>query len=81
MPTHGIGRREFLNMAACAVALPNAAEFLRAWFSAGHAHGQQSGWQPAEPPLLANYAPKFFEPRIGHYWPPLPNASSMEATS
>jgi hypothetical protein len=55
-------RREFLSMVACAVALPNAAEFLRAWFAAGHAHGQQPGWQPPEPPLLANYAPKFFEP-------------------
>ena len=62
MARYEIGRREFLNMVACAVALPNAGEFLRAWFAAGHAHGQQSGWQPAEPTLLANYSPQFFEP-------------------
>jgi hypothetical protein len=56
-------RREFLNLAACALALPGAPEFFRAWFASSHPHGGQSGtgWQPPEPLLLRDYTPKFFD--------------------
>jgi hypothetical protein len=56
-------RRDFLQMAAGVAAMPHASAFLRAWFDAarGHAHNQQPGWQPPEPPLLRDYSPKFFD--------------------
>jgi len=56
-------RREFLQLVAGAAALPRSAEFLRAWFDVArvHAHDQQPGWQPPEPPLLRDYSPKFFD--------------------
>jgi len=56
-------RREFLQLAAAAAALPGASGFLRAWFDAArvHDHNQQPGWQPPEPPLLRDYSPKFFD--------------------
>ena len=59
--THTVDRREFLALAACAMGVPGGAEFLRSWLAAGHAHDQQSGWQPPESALLRNYAPAFFD--------------------
>jgi Gluconate 2-dehydrogenase subunit 3 len=53
-------RRDLLDLALCAAALPNAAEFFASWFKAGD--GQRSSRQdaPPESPLLRNYQPKFF---------------------
>ena len=59
--THTVDRREFLALAACAMGVPGGAEFFRSWLAAGHAHDQQSGWQPPESALLRNYAPAFFD--------------------
>jgi hypothetical protein len=53
-------RREFLQRAACAAALPGAAEFFRAWLASGHVQQHGVLWQPPESPLLRDYTPKFF---------------------
>ena len=52
-------RRDLLNLAMRAAALPGGAEFFSAWLKAAddHKHGSDA---PAEPPLLRNYQPKFF---------------------
>src|SRR5580658_6777296 len=52
-------RREFLDLAMRAAALPGGAEFFSAWLKAAddHKHGPDA---PPEPPLLRNYQPKFF---------------------
>jgi hypothetical protein len=55
-----LGRRQFLNLVACALALPAASEFFGPWLEAGQA-AQHAAWQPPEPPLLRNYQPKFFD--------------------
>jgi hypothetical protein len=55
-----LSRRELLRLAACATALPGAAEFFSTWLHA--ASGQHaSGFQPEESPLLKDYQPKFFD--------------------
>ena len=58
-------RRELLELAVRAAALPGAARFFAAWYEAGLAHQQQPAaatYAPAEPPFLANYTPRFFPP-------------------
>src|SRR2546427_6447505 len=52
-------RRDLLDLAVRAAALPGAAEFFSAWFQAA---GPQSAGRlaPPEPPLLREYQPKFF---------------------
>jgi hypothetical protein len=54
-------RRDFLDLAMRAAALPGGAEFFSAWLKAAddHKHGLDA---PPEPPLLRNYQPKFFSP-------------------
>lgn len=56
-------RRELLDLAIRATALPAGAQFFAAWIEAAqsHEHGSDSA-APPEPPLLRNYKPKFFEP-------------------
>lgn len=53
-------RREMVEQALRAAALPGAASFL-ASFSPAQEHAHQNV-APAESPLLNNYAPKFFSP-------------------
>jgi hypothetical protein len=53
-------RRRMLALTAYAVALPGAAEFFGAWLRAAP-HAQPGGWQPPQPPILRDYAPKFFD--------------------
>jgi gluconate 2-dehydrogenase subunit 3-like protein len=53
-----LSRRDLLDLAVRAAALPGASHFFSAWF-------QQSGatantYAPPEPPLLRDYQPKFF---------------------
>jgi hypothetical protein len=54
-------RRDVLDLAMRAAALPGGAEFFSAWLHAAddHKHGSDA---PPEPPLLRNYQPKFFSP-------------------
>lgn len=54
MPT----RRDLLEMAARAAALPGAAEFFSAWLRAADEHEHSTA--PPEPPLIRDYQPKFF---------------------
>lgn len=56
-------RRDLLDLAARAAALPGAAQFFSAWLQAAeeHQHSTKST-APPEPPLLRDYQPKFFEP-------------------
>jgi hypothetical protein len=56
-----LNRRDVLEVAIRAAALPGGAEFFAAWLLAGddHKHGSDA---PPEPPLLRNYQPKFFSP-------------------
>jgi hypothetical protein len=51
-------RRELIELAARASALPGAAEFFAAWLEAADSHNHSSA--PLEPPLLRNYRPRFF---------------------
>jgi hypothetical protein len=57
-------RRDLLQMAAAAVALPGAPRFFSAWFASARAAGQ-SGMgpmpAPSEPTLRDDYAPAFFD--------------------
>jgi hypothetical protein len=53
-------RRDLLDLALRAAALPGAAEFFSAWLQAADTHGHSSA--PPEPPLLRDYKPKFFGP-------------------
>ena len=56
-------RREFLDLATRAAALPGAAEFFPAWLQAAQQHPHSpSSAAPPEPGLLRKYKPKFFEP-------------------
>jgi hypothetical protein len=56
-----LGRRHLLRLAACALALPGAAEFFGVWLKAAPGQQHIMGWQPPEPPLLRDYKPKFFD--------------------
>jgi len=53
-------RRDLLELAGRAAALPGAAEFFATWLKAADDHQHSSA--PPEPPLLRNYQPKFFGP-------------------
>ena len=56
-------RRELLDLALRAAALPAGAEFFSAWLSAAQQHQHETASKaPPEPPLLRNYKPKFFAP-------------------
>jgi gluconate 2-dehydrogenase subunit 3-like protein len=57
-----LSRRELLNLAAYAVALPGAAHFFSTWLTAAQ-HQQHSigANAPEAPPLLRDYAPRFFD--------------------
>lgn len=54
-------RRDFVDLALRAAALPGGAEFFSAWVRAAdqHRHASSSS-APPEPPLLRDYKPKFF---------------------
>lgn len=54
-------RRDVLDLAIRAAALPGGAEFFSAWLQAADDHNHASS-APPEPPLLRNYQPKFFPP-------------------
>ena len=45
-----LSRRNILHLAAGALAVPGAREFLSAWLKAGQA-AHSGHWQPPEPPL------------------------------
>jgi hypothetical protein len=51
-------RRDVLNLAIRAAALPGGAEFFSAWLAAADDHDHSTA--PPEPPLLRDYQPKFF---------------------
>ncbi len=55
-------RRELLDLAVRAAAMPGAAAFFSSWFSHGHAQQTMSpaAYAPPEPPTLKNYKPSFF---------------------
>lgn len=56
-------RRDLVNLALRAAALPGGAEFFSAWLRAADEHSHPSGnVPPPEPPLLRDYKPKFFAP-------------------
>lgn len=54
-------RRDFLELAARAAALPAASEFLSAWAQTARVHHDASTQAPPEPPLLRDYRPRFFD--------------------
>ncbi len=53
-----LSRRELLEVASRAAALPGAAQFFSDWLQAAGDH--HSSVAPPEPPLLRDYIPKFF---------------------
>jgi hypothetical protein len=56
-------RRDLLDLAIRATALPTAGEFFSTWLQAADDHKHAAGsTAPPEPPLLRNYQPKFFAP-------------------
>jgi len=58
-----LSRRELLELAARAAALPGAAQFFPAWFQAGAAHQHSPAVvAPPQPPFLRDYKPVFFAP-------------------
>ncbi len=59
-----LSRRDLLESAARAAALPGATEFFATWLKAAEDHHPASPDRsaPPEPPLLVNYQPKFFPP-------------------
>src|SRR5207244_8797098 len=55
-------RRDLLDLAVRAAALPGATEFFAAWFQAAAQQPAALGrLAPPEPPLLREYQPKFFD--------------------
>ena len=55
-------RRDFVDLALRAAALPGAAEFFSTWARAADQHQHiASSAAPPEPPLLRDYQPKFFD--------------------
>jgi len=56
-------RRDLLELAVRAAALPGAAQFFPAWLQAAPRGQHSAGLQaPPEPPFLRDYTPKFFAP-------------------
>src|ERR687891_311937 len=56
-----LSRRDLLDMALRAVALPGAAPFFSAWLRAGAPQQHAALTAPPEPPLLRDYRPQFFD--------------------
>src|ERR1051326_9595454 len=58
-----ISRRELVQLASRAAALPAGADFVAQWLRAAdeHKHSANSSARP-EPPLLRDYKPQFFSP-------------------
>lgn len=57
-----VTRRDLLELAVRAAALPGAAQFFSAWLQAGQAHQHPAAatYAPPQPPFLQSYTPKFF---------------------
>lgn len=56
-------RRDLMDLAIRAAALPGATEFFSTWLAAAQDHQHEAGpAAPPEPPLLRDYKPKFFAP-------------------
>jgi hypothetical protein len=57
-----VTRRDLLELAVRAAALPGAAQFFSAWLQTGQAHQHPSAatYAPPQPPFLRDYTPKFF---------------------
>lgn len=56
-------RRDLVDLAIRAAALPGAGEFFAAWLQAAQSHKHAPGSQaPPEPSFLSQYQPKFFAP-------------------
>jgi hypothetical protein len=56
-------RRDLVDLAVRAAALPAAAEFFAVWLQAAQDHQHETGASaPPEPPLLRDYKPAFFAP-------------------
>jgi hypothetical protein len=53
-------RRELLDLAIRAAALPGGAEFMAAWLKAQDHNHSANSTAPPQPPLLMNWQPKFF---------------------
>jgi hypothetical protein len=56
-----LSRRDLLDMALRAAALPGAAAFFSTWLRADTAHPHSASTAPPEPPLLRDYRPAFFD--------------------
>jgi glucoside 3-dehydrogenase (cytochrome c) hitch-hiker subunit len=56
-----LSRRDLLDMALRAAALPGAAPFFSAWLRAGGSLQRAGSAAPPEPPLLRDYRPQFFD--------------------
>ena len=56
-------RRDLLELALRAAALPSATQFFSAWFGSPDAHQHPAAtYAPPEPPFLRDYTPRFFAP-------------------
>ena len=55
-------RRDLLEIALRAAALPGAAQFFPAWLQAGRAMQHAASQAPPQPPFLRDYKPRFFSP-------------------
>jgi hypothetical protein len=53
-------RRDLLELAVRAAALPGAARFFSAWLQSGQTHHPAAISAPAQPPFLRDYKPVFF---------------------
>jgi hypothetical protein len=53
-------RRELLDLALRAAALPGAAQFFSNWLEAGRAAQRAVSQAPPQPPFLRDYRPRFF---------------------
>lgn len=57
-----ITRRDLLDLAVRAAALPGAAQFFSAWLQAAPDRQHAASHAPQEPPFLRDYKPRFFGP-------------------
>lgn len=57
-----LSRRNLLDLALKAAALPGAEMFFSTWLKAAQPHQHSSQQPPPQPDLLQNYQPKFFPP-------------------
>jgi len=55
-------RRDLLDLAVRAAALPGAGAYFGAWLRAAQTHKHAASTAPPEPPFLRDYKPKFFGP-------------------